>query len=63
VLGDRWQLGGTLVIDEQGGIVYRHVSEVAGDHGSVSDVLFALRRLQEAAGEKGEQPTPTAAPD
>jgi hypothetical protein len=45
VVGDRWQLGGTVVLDEQGAITYRHVSEVAGDHGSVSDVLFALRRL------------------
>jgi peroxiredoxin len=44
VLGDRWQLGGTVVLDARGTIVYRHVSQIAGDHGSVSDVLFAVRR-------------------
>lgn len=46
VLGDRWQLGGSLVLDEKGSIVHRHVSEIAGDHGSVSDVLFALERIK-----------------
>lgn len=46
VRGDRWQLGGTVVIAPDGSVAYRYASEVAGDHGAVSDVLAALRRLQ-----------------
>jgi peroxiredoxin len=46
VRGDRWQLGGTLVIQPTGDVAYRHVSEVAGEHGSVSDVLRALERVR-----------------
>jgi hypothetical protein len=45
VRGDRWQLGGTVVIESTGNVAYRFVSELAGDHGSVSDVLFALKRV------------------
>jgi peroxiredoxin len=43
VRGDRWQLGGTVVIETDGAVTYRYASEVSGDHGSVSDVLLALK--------------------
>lgn len=55
VLGDRWQLGGSVVIGPRGDILYSYRSEVAGDHGSVSDVLTALRRANRASASK---PTP-----
>jgi peroxiredoxin len=37
---------GDVLIEPSGQIAYRFASEVAGDHGSVSDVLFALKRLR-----------------
>lgn len=46
IRGDRWQLGGTVLIEPSGQVAYRFASEVAGDHGSLSDVLFALKRLR-----------------
>jgi hypothetical protein len=49
VRGDRWQLGGTVLVEPSGQVAYRFASEVAGDHGSVSDVLFALKRLRRAS--------------
>lgn len=47
VRGDRWQLGGVLVIEPDGKIAYRFRSEVAGDHPSTSDVLHAVKRSLE----------------
>lgn len=48
--GDPWQQGGTLVIRPSGEIVYEHISEAAGDHAPVEDVLAALRAAAGAAG-------------
>ena len=43
VAGDAWQQGGTLVISSELGLIYRYISRVAGDHGSVDTLLDALR--------------------
>jgi peroxiredoxin len=40
--GDPWQQGGAFVITPEGQILYSHVSEVAGDHAELQDVLAAL---------------------
>ena len=42
--GDAWQLGGVLVVARGGEILYRHLSEAAGDKAPVADVLAALAR-------------------
>lgn len=42
VQGDPFQLGGVLVVRAGGDVVYRHVSQVAGDHASLDEVLEAL---------------------
>jgi NAD(P)-dependent dehydrogenase (short-subunit alcohol dehydrogenase family) len=42
VQGDPFQLGGILVIQPGGNVVYRHVSQVAGDHPPLDDVVAAL---------------------
>jgi hypothetical protein len=43
VKGDRWQLGGALVVEPDGAVAYRYAAEVAGDHAPLSDILRALR--------------------
>lgn len=48
VQGDAWQLGGVLVVDTEGGVLYRHLSDAAGDHPPVADVLRALERQPSA---------------
>ena len=40
--GDAFQLGGVLVVDKKGEVLFRHASEHAGDHPPVKDVLAAL---------------------
>lgn len=40
--GDAWQLGGVLVVKPGGRIAYRHLSNEAGDHPPVADVMKAL---------------------
>jgi hypothetical protein len=40
--GDAWQLGGVLAVRPDGGIAYRYLSAIAGDHPSATDVLAAL---------------------
>ncbi len=40
--GDTWQLGGVFVIRPDGGLLYRYVSRVAGDHPPVAEILAAL---------------------
>jgi AhpC/TSA antioxidant enzyme len=40
--GDAWQLGGVLVVKRGGEIAYRHLSDEAGDHPPVDDVVAAL---------------------
>jgi peroxiredoxin len=40
--GDPWQLGGVLVVTPDGRVPYAHLSETAGDHPPVADVLAAI---------------------
>jgi hypothetical protein len=40
--GDPWQLGGVLMVLRDGSIAYRYLSEVAGDHPSLDEVLAAV---------------------
>jgi peroxiredoxin len=40
--GDAWQLGGVLVVDRDGEILYKHRSEAAGDKAPAAEVLGAL---------------------
>ena len=40
--GDAWQLGGVLVVLPGGTLVFRHLSEAAGDHPQVAAILKAL---------------------
>jgi len=42
VKGDPWQLGGVLVVLPGGRIAYRFLSQAAGDHPPVADVLASL---------------------
>jgi hypothetical protein len=43
VKGDAWQLGGVLVVRPGGGVAYRYLSDAAGDHPPVDELLAALR--------------------
>jgi peroxiredoxin len=40
--GDAFQLGGTLVVDKKGEVLFRHAATHPGDHPPVKDVLAAL---------------------
>ena len=40
--GDAWQQGGVLVIRPDGAVPYRYISDVAGDHPPVEQVVQAL---------------------
>ena len=40
--GDPWQQGGVFVVTPEGKVLFSHVSEEAGDHPAVADVLAAL---------------------
>jgi len=42
--GDALQLGGVFVVSPTKGLMYAQVSDVAGDHAPVADVLAAARR-------------------
>jgi hypothetical protein len=42
--GDAWQLGGALVVVPRGQVVFRHISQAAGDHPLTTDMLKALPR-------------------
>ena len=42
VQGDAWQLGGVLVVRPGGEVAYRYLSQAAGDHPPVADILAAL---------------------
>ena len=42
--GDAWQLGGVLVVAPGRRVAYRHLSEQAGDHPPVAEVLTALEK-------------------
>jgi NAD(P)-dependent dehydrogenase (short-subunit alcohol dehydrogenase family) len=54
VEGDPWQLGGVFVIRPGGALMYRYLSQEAGDHPPVDDILAALSPsadvLDESAG-------------
>jgi hypothetical protein len=39
---DRSQLGGVLVVRQDGAVVYRHLSEGADDHPALEEILAAL---------------------
>jgi hypothetical protein len=43
VLGDGRQLGGVFIVMTDGGLAYRYLSGVAGDHPAPAEVLEALR--------------------
>lgn len=43
--GDPWQLGGVLLTDESGLVRYRRVSQYAGDHPAMPEILAAVRGL------------------
>ena len=43
VEGDPWQQGGTLVITQDGTILYRYLSQVAGDHAPLASIVAALK--------------------
>ena len=42
VQGDPWQQGGAFVITAAGEVLFRHVSEVAGDHADPAQIHAAL---------------------
>jgi hypothetical protein len=42
VQGDAWQLGGVLVVTKKGEIAYRYLSDAAGDHPPVREVIAAI---------------------
>jgi len=44
--GDPWQQGGAFVITPDGKTLYSYVSQVAGDHPDLDQVLQALRKNQ-----------------
>jgi NAD(P)-dependent dehydrogenase (short-subunit alcohol dehydrogenase family) len=55
VEGDIWQLGGVFVIRPGGELAYRYVSQVAGDHAPVDEILKALSGDAPAVLEHSEQ--------
>lgn len=40
--GDAFQLGGVLVIDPQGSVLFEHTDRAAGDHAEIGSILGAL---------------------
>ncbi len=47
--GDPWQQGGTLVVDQDGTVLFHHAADGAGDHAPVDALLAAL----DARGRRG----------
>jgi len=43
-MGDPWQQGGVLVVDQRGEVLFAHNNDNPGDHPTVEDVLAALAR-------------------
>ncbi len=43
VKGDPWQEGGVLIVMPDGKVPYSYMSEAAGDHPAVKDVISALK--------------------
>jgi len=42
IQGDAWQLGGVVVVLPGGRVAYRRLSDAAGDHPAIADVIAAL---------------------
>lgn len=40
--GDPWQLGGVIVVDQDGEITYRHSSRFAGDHPKIEAIVSVI---------------------
>ncbi len=40
--GDPFQLGGVLVVDPQGSVLFEHSDKTAGDHADMDSILAAL---------------------
>jgi hypothetical protein len=49
VRGDARQLGGVLVVAQDGRVVFRHLARDAGDHPPVAEVVAAAERVGRAA--------------
>jgi hypothetical protein len=49
ILGDGRQLGGVLVVGQDGRVVFRHLSSDAGDHPPVEDVIAAAEQVGKVA--------------
>jgi len=47
--GDPWQQGGVLIVSGDGDLVYEYLSETAGDHPPVSELLDALTASSSAS--------------
>jgi len=45
VQGDPWQQGGAFIISPDGQDLYRHISQAAGDHPDIGELLAALSRV------------------
>ncbi len=43
--GDAFQIGGVLVIEPGGNVVFEHADKAAGDHANIDDILAALPRI------------------
>ena len=56
IQGDPWQLGGVFVIRPPGEVTFEHVSQVAGDHPEIDDVLDGLSDDAAAVSEEVEGP-------
>lgn len=48
--GDPWQLGGVLVVEAGGEIVYEYASRFAGDHPEAAAITTVLSRASRPAG-------------
>jgi peroxiredoxin len=49
VQGDAVQIGGVIIVDRAGEIVWRYASREAGDHPNPDEVVRAIERLHAAA--------------
>ena len=40
--GDAFQIGGVLVVEPNGAVIFEHADRSAGDHASIEDILASL---------------------
>jgi len=40
--GSPWQMGGVIIIDAKGKLIFQHISQVAGDHPDPADIMNHL---------------------